>query len=45
MTFHGRVINLGGKLEVNFLIGAYHNLIKPTYGGDWLLRTQVTLIL
>ncbi len=39
----GRVVRIG-KLPVNFLIGAYYNVVKPTYGGDWQLRTQVTLI-
>ena len=40
----GRVVKIFGKLPVNFLIGAYYNVVKPTYGGDWQLRTQVTLI-
>ena len=39
----GRVMRIG-KLPVNFLIGAYYNIVKPTYAGDWQLRTQVTLI-
>lgn len=33
-----------GKLPVNLLIGAYYNAIRPTYGADWQLRTQMTLI-
>ena len=39
----GRVFKVG-KLPINVLIGAYYNLVKPTYGGDWQLRTQLTLI-
>ncbi len=39
----GRVFKVG-KLPINVLIGAYYNLVEPTYGGDWQLRSQVTLI-
>jgi hypothetical protein len=40
----GRVIKIGGKLPVNFQIGAYYNALRPQYGSTWQLRTQVTLI-
>jgi hypothetical protein len=40
----GRVVKLFGKLPVNFMLGAYYNLVKPEYGADWQLRTQVTFI-
>src|SRR5271163_718335 len=40
----GRVIKIGGKLPVNFQIGAYYNALRPEFGGTWQLRTQVTLI-
>ncbi len=33
-----------GKLPINVMLAGYYNLVKPTYGGDWQLRTQVTLI-
>ena len=39
----GRVFRVG-KLPINLQVGAYYNLVKPTYGGDWQLRTQLTLI-
>ncbi len=39
----GRVIRIG-KLPVNLSVGAYYNVVKPTYAGDWQLRTQATLI-
>ena len=39
----GRVFRLG-KLPINVQIGAYYNIVKPTYAGDWQLRTQLTLI-
>jgi hypothetical protein len=39
----GRVIRIG-KLPVNLLLGAYYNIVKPQYGADWQLRSQVTLI-
>jgi hypothetical protein len=26
------------------MLGAYYNLVKPEYGADWQLRTQVTFI-
>jgi hypothetical protein len=26
------------------MLGAYYNLVKPEYGPDWQLRTQVTFI-
>jgi hypothetical protein len=28
----------------NLLIGAYYNVVKSTYAGDWPLTTLVTLI-
>jgi hypothetical protein len=40
----GRVIKIGGKLPVNFQIGAYYNALRPQFGPTWQLRTQVTLI-
>ena len=40
----GRVVKLFNKLPVNFMLGAYYNLVKPEYGPDWQLRTQVTFI-
>ena len=40
----GRVMKIGGKLPVNFLIGAYYNALRPQFGSTWQLRTQVTLI-
>ena len=40
----GRVVKVGGKLPVNFSIGAYYNALRPEYGSTWQLRTQVTLI-
>jgi hypothetical protein len=39
----GRVMKIG-RLPVNFLVGAYYNVIRPTNGADWQLRTQVTFI-
>ena len=43
-TDFGRVIKIGGKLPVNFQIGAYYNTLRPQFGSTWQLRTQVTLI-
>ena len=40
----GRVVKIGGKLPVNFAIGAYYNALRPEFGSTWQLRTQVTLI-
>jgi len=40
----GRVVKLFDKLPVNFMVGAYYNIIRPEFGADWQLRTQVTLI-
>jgi hypothetical protein len=40
----GRVVKIGGKLPVNFLLGAYYNALRPQFGSTWQLRTQVTLI-
>jgi hypothetical protein len=40
----GRVVKIGGKLPVNFLVGAYYNVARPEFGSTWQLRTQVTLI-
>jgi hypothetical protein len=39
----GRVVKIG-KLPVNFMVGAYYNVVRPEYGADWQLRTQVTFI-
>jgi hypothetical protein len=33
-----------GKLPINLMLAGYYNLVKPTYGADWQLRSQVTLI-
>jgi hypothetical protein len=40
----GRVIKIGGKLPVNFQLGAYANVIRPNYGATWQLKTQMTII-
>jgi hypothetical protein len=40
----GRVVKIGGKLPVNFLVGAYYNALRPEFGSTWQLRTQITLI-
>ena len=32
-----------GKLPINLSLAAYYNVVKPTYGADWQLRTQLTL--
>jgi hypothetical protein len=40
----GRVIKIGGRLPVNFQIGAYYNALRPQFGSTWQFRTQVTLI-
>ena len=40
----GRLIKLGGKLPVNLLAGVYYNALRPEFGGNWQLRTQVALI-
>ena len=40
----GRVVKIGGKLPVNFLVGAYYNAVRPEFGSTWQLRTQITLI-
>jgi hypothetical protein len=39
----GRVFKIG-KLPINLSIAAYYNIVKPQFGSDWQLRTQVTLI-
>jgi hypothetical protein len=40
----GRLIKIGGKLPVNLLIGAYYNAVRPQFGADWQLRTQIAII-
>ena len=40
----GRVVKIGGKLPVNFSLGAYYNALRPQYGSTWQWRTQVTFI-
>ncbi|MGO8910662.1 MAG: hypothetical protein ACLQDM_15280 [Bradyrhizobium sp.] len=39
----GRVFKVG-KLPINLSLSAYYNIVKPLYGADWQLRTQLTLI-
>jgi hypothetical protein len=39
----GRVIKLG-KLPVNLLLGAYYNVLRPSQGPNWQIRSQVTLV-
>ena len=38
----GKVVKIGGKLPVNLLLGVYYNALRPEYGSNWQLRTQVT---
>ena len=40
----GRLINVGGKLPVNLLVGAYYNALRPEGGATWQLRTQVAIV-
>jgi hypothetical protein len=40
----GRLIKIGGKLPVNFLVGAYYNALHTQYGGTWQTRLQVAVI-
>jgi hypothetical protein len=40
----GKVVKIGGKLPVNFSVGAYYNALRPEYGSTWQLRTHVTFI-
>jgi len=40
----GRVLNIGDKLAVNLLIGAYYNALRPQFGSTWQLRKQGTLL-
>jgi hypothetical protein len=40
----GRVVKIGGKLPINFAVGAYYNAIRPEFGSTWQLRTQITFI-
>ena len=30
----GRVVKIGGKLPINFAVGAYYNAIRPEFGFD-----------
>jgi hypothetical protein len=39
----GRVVRFG-KLPANLLLGAYYNALRPEYGANWQLRSQVTFI-
>ena len=39
----GRVFKIG-KLPINLMLAGYYNLVKPQYGADWQLRSQMTLI-
>jgi hypothetical protein len=41
----GKVVKIGGKLPVNFFVGAYYKALRPEYSSRWQLRTQVTFIL
>ncbi len=38
------MIKVFGKLPVNFLLGAYYNVVTPQYGARWQLRSQIALI-
>ena len=40
----GKVVRIGGKLPVNFSLGAYDNALRPEFGSTWQMRSQVTLI-
>ncbi|HUD61008.1 MAG TPA: hypothetical protein VMQ99_16000 [Acetobacteraceae bacterium] len=40
----GRVVKIGGKLAVNFALGAYDNAARPQFASTWQLRTQINFI-
>jgi len=40
----GKIVKIGGKLPVNFSLGAYYNPVRPEFGSTWSIRTQVTVI-
>jgi len=40
----GRLIRVGGKLPVKLSAGLFYNVVRPTYGGRWVLNANVTLI-
>ena len=35
---------VGDKLPVNLLLGAYYNALRPEFGSTWQFRSQVTFI-
>ena len=39
----GRVVHLG-KLPIKLEAGLFYNVVQPTYGGRWVLNTDLTLI-
>ena len=40
----GRVVKIGGKLAVNFALGAYYNAVRPQFASTWQVRTQLIVI-
>jgi hypothetical protein len=39
----GKIFHFG-KLPVNTQLSAYYNVVKPDFGADWQIRTQVQLM-
>ena len=41
----GKLSFVGGKLPLNIQIHYYYNVVKPDFGPEWQLRTQVQVLL
>jgi hypothetical protein len=39
----GRIIRIG-KLPIKLPAGLFYNVVQPTYGGRWVLNSDLTLI-
>lgn len=40
----GHIFKIGGKLPLNTQIGAYYNVVTPTYGPNWQVRLQAQVM-
>jgi hypothetical protein len=39
-----KIIKVGGKLPVKLEAGLFYNVVQPTYGGRWVLNTELAII-
>jgi hypothetical protein len=39
-----KITKIGGKLPIKLAAGVFYNVVQPTYGGRWVLNTELAII-